>query len=470
MRKQIAFVTALMALTLGVGILAGARQSTDSHGVDVALEEARQHATTDGDDVPALREKPQVTLHYPATDPADAHPILRWSRVDGAVMYDVQILKKEEEKDADGKPSTSYEPFMDDQKAYTTGLELDLPDTFLGQVFYWRVRGLDLKGRPVSEFSDVEEVHVDIFQPFTEKPTPLSFFNQGPGQTLLYPVYDWIAVPGAAKYEVEILNDLPEDPNGTAPSIHRIDSYTPQYAQQYDQKARMGDKPFYWRVLALDGAGSPIGGYSDALPFELDPAAEQGVVAIFGDSISHGGGSISYSPTDWDFSYASYLMFPTINLAQSGDTSAMGVERFDRDVLPFKPSYVIILIGSNSLRAGVPAGEVIADLRTLKKKCLSHGIKPVFLTIPPLNPKNIKAAFDQDTADDWRSAIAEVNDYIGTQVHIDITPGMADSHGELKTELALDGLHLDPPGKKMMAAAINNAWASITELPDSAWE
>jgi len=109
-------------------------------------------------------------------------------------------------------------------------------------------------------------------------------------------------------------------------------------------------------------------------------------------------------------------------------------------------------------------------LQTLKKKCLSHGIKPVFLTIPPLNPKNIKAAFDQDTADDWRSAIAEVNDYIDTQVHIDITPGMADSHGELKTELALDGLHLDPPGKKMMAAAINNAWASITELPDSAWE
>ena len=206
MRKQLAFVTALITLTLGVGIFAGARQSTDSHSVDVVLEEARQHATADSDDVPALREKPHVTLHYPATDPADAHPILRWSRVDGAVMYDVQILKKEEEKGDGGKVSTSYEPFMDDQKAYATGLELDLPDTFLGQVFYWRVRGLDLKGRPVSEFSDIEEAHVDIFQPFTEKPTPLSFFNQGPGQALLYPVYDWIAVPGAAKYEVEILN------------------------------------------------------------------------------------------------------------------------------------------------------------------------------------------------------------------------------------------------------------------------
>ena len=337
--KSVFFAAALVALTLGFGILAGARQSTDSHGVNLTLEKARQHAVQDSEAAPVLREKPHVTLHYPASDPANAHPVLRWSRVDGAVMYDVQLLEKEEEKDADGNVSTSYEPFMDDKKAYTTGLELDLPDTFLKQVFYWRVRGLDLKGRPVSEFSDIEEAHVDMFQPFKQKPTPLSFYNQGPSQKLLYPVYDWIAVPGAAKYEVEILNALPEDPNGTAPSVHRIDSYTSQYAQQYDQKARFGGQPFYWRVLALDGEGKPIGGYSDALPFELDPAQEKGGVAIFGDSISHGGGSISYSPSDWDFSYASYLTFPTINLAQSGDTSAMGVERFDRDVLPFKPSY-----------------------------------------------------------------------------------------------------------------------------------
>lgn len=51
---------------------------------------------------------------------------------------------------------------MEDQRAYATGLELKLPDTFFGPVFYWRVRGLDLKGRPVSEFSDIEETYVDI--------------------------------------------------------------------------------------------------------------------------------------------------------------------------------------------------------------------------------------------------------------------------------------------------------------------
>ena len=85
-------------------------------------------------------------------------------------------------------------------------------------------------------------------------------------------------------------------------------------------------------------------------------------------------------------------------------------------------------------------------------------------------PGKYQAAFDQDTTDDWRRSIAEVNDYIDTQVHIDIVPGMADEDGELKTELALDGLHLDPPGKELMARAINNAWDDITALPDSAWE
>ncbi|MCQ5343733.1 lipolytic enzyme, partial [Megasphaera massiliensis] len=75
-------------------------------------------------------------------------------------------------------------------------------------------------------------------------------------------------------------------------------------------------------------------------------------------------------------------------------------ERFEKDVLPFKPSFVIVLVGSNSLRAGGPSWEVIGDLQSIKNQALENGIKPVFLTIPPLTPRNIKAAFDQATTDD----------------------------------------------------------------------
>lgn len=416
-------------------------------------------------------EKPVVTMHYTASHPAIGNPVLRWSRIDGAVGYEVQVLKPNSKGDMiDKKTGRTYALMMPSQTAYTTGYELTLPASYIGQVFYWRVRGFDIDKHPISEYSDVEASHIDRFEPVTEKPTPMAFYNQGPCEVLLYPVYDWIAVPGAAKYELEILNNRPENPNGIEPSVHRIDSYTPTNIHQYDQKSRVSDAPFYWRVRAMDTEGNPIGVYSDALPFLTSTKEEKGCIAIFGDSISHGGGSISYSPTYWDFSYGNYLTFPTVNLAQSGDTSEMAVERFDRDVLPFQPSYLLILIGTNSLRAGVPSEDVIADLKTIKEKCLSHHIRPVFLTIPPLNPAHIKRAFDEPTADNWQTLIAEVNAYIRTQVHIDITPGMADEDGILKPELAVDGIHLDPPGKKMMGAAINNAWKQILALPDSAWK
>lgn len=416
-------------------------------------------------------EKPVVTRQYTANDPAVGNPVLYWSRVDGAVGYEVQILQPDDKGEiTDTATGNTYRLMMPPQTAYTTGYEVALPENYMGQVFYWRVRGFDIDRHPISEFSDVEAAHIDRFEPFVEKPTPLAFFNQGPCEVLLYPVYDWVAVPGAARYELEILDDRPENPNGITPSIHRIDSYTPTNIHQYDQKSRVADSPFYWRVRAMDSQGKPIGVYSDALPFLTSPKAENGCIAIFGDSISHGGGSISYSPTYWDFSYGNYLSFPTVNLAQSGDTSEMAVERFDRDVLPFHPSYLLILIGTNSLRAGVPAEDVIADLKVIKEKCLTHHIRPVFLTIPPLNPAHIKRAFNEPTADNWQTLIAAVNAYIRTQVYIDITPGMADEQGVLKPELAVDGIHLDPPGKKMIGAAINNAWKRILALPDTAWQ
>ena len=147
----------------------------------------------------------------------------------------------------------------------------------------------------------------------------------------------------------------------------------------------------------------------------------------------------------------------------------MTAERFEADVLPFKPQYVLILMGSNSLRGGVAAENVIRDMETVRLKCLQYGIRPVFLTIPPVNPGNIYRAFKYDTVADWQYHTALVNEYIRGHVHIDITDGMADSDGNLRNELALDGLHLDPPGKKMIGDAINRAWPNILEVPPEAW-
>jgi lysophospholipase L1-like esterase len=223
----------------------------------------------------------------------------------------------------------------------------------------------------------------------------------------------------------------------------------------------MSSRPFYWRVrgIAADGI-TPVGHYSDAQTFLTDPQAGW-KVAIYGDSISHGGGHISFGPADWEYSYAFYLRFPTINLSKSGDTSSSMVDRFDEDVLPFHPHYLLIMGGSNSLRGGVPANEVIDDLKTLQIKCQENNITPIFLTLPPINPENIKRAFDQDTVEDWQLQFAAVNAYIrGNFLYIDIAKAMEEPDGMLLTTYGLDGLHPDVEGKKIMADTINTAWSN----------
>ena len=152
-----------------------------------------------------------------------------------------------------------------------------------------------------------------------------------------------------------------------------------------------------------------------------------------------------------------------MNLGRSGDTSETMLARFENDVLPFSPKYLIILGGSNSLRGGVPADQVISELTQIGEKCRKHGIRPIFLTLPPINPENIQAAFQEETVEDWRNRFAIVNAFIRKQRYcIDIAPALMDESGLLPTNLSLDGIHPDAPGKQIMADIINRNWARVT--------
>lgn len=405
--------------------------------------------------------KPIPIVHFSHQKQASTKPVLTWTKIEGAVAYEIELLTKPPE-DPD-KPMSYPNCFFSTNKIYVNGFNADLSKYYKSESFYWRVRGLDIDGNPIGFFSDAEKVYIDRQQDIIQKPAPTSIFNQSTGATLLYPVYAWIPINGAEKYEVEILDDLPENPNGIAPSIHRVDSAIAIGFDYYDEEPRIAEKPFYWRVRGLDQNENPVGVYSDAGQFSVNPNMHV-AVATFGDSITHGGGSVSYSPADWEYSYQYYLDFPSVNLGKSGDTSQTMVERFEQDVLPFHPQYLIILAGTNSLRGGVTAENVIADLKVLKEKCLVNNIRPVFLTLPPINPDNIKKVFNESTAPDWQEQIRLVNNFIRTQVHIDVARNMEYTNGILPSKLAVDGLHLDIEGKNKIAAAVNANWARITEL------
>jgi lysophospholipase L1-like esterase len=391
-------------------------------------------------------QSPVVLSHFTKEKPASRKPVLRWEKVQGAVVYEVQLAQNQR-------------IFLTDDEIFINGYNAVLPSSFAGNQFEWRVRALNLERQPLTPFSAWQTAYVDLRIPVLQRPVPMNEFNKGNGTTLLYPVYNWIPVNGARTYEVEILNSLPQRADTAAPASQVIGRGRSTGFDWYDDHKRVSTSPMYWRVRGLDGQGKPIGLFSDPQQMVTNPY-DNWQVGTLGDSIYHGGGSLSYSPSDWEYSFQHFLKFNSINLAESGDTSAATAERFDRDVLPFHPKYLIIMTGTNSLRAGNDPDDVIADLQTIKDKCETNGIHPVFMTLPPINPANIKRAFGEPTTWDWMKRFAAVNAWIRQQVHIDLG-GKINEYQELPTELALDGIHLDTSGKKLMAEAVNEQWDSV---------
>ena len=137
-------------------------------------------------------------------------------------------------------------------------------------------------------------------------------------------------------------------------------------------------------------------------------------------------------------------------------------------MLPLHPVNLLILTGSNSLRAtGVTAQDIIDDLDELQKKCLSHNIRPILLTLLPLNPDRISLAFHSETDLSWRWKMTVVNTWIRSQeFYVDIEPYFYDEQKYiLNPQLSTDGLHPDIDGKRMMAEIINEHRDRFHELP-----
>ncbi len=375
-----------------------------------------------------------------------------WKNAVDAVMYQLEIANT---------PIKNKNIATDKQRIYTTddvftpGVELNLSlfkELNLNKLYY-RVRPLNLDHEPIGTFSSPVKLSKGSLNPSKPLPTPAFSKNNPP---LLYPVYSWIPVLGATRYDIEILDHPPENPNGTVASKYRIAAYSAQGGFDfYDTHAYTTPGTYYWRVIAIDAGQNMIGTYSDAIPFTVQTKNIKW--AVFGDSITHGGGAISNPPSDERFEYVSYLPFPVKNLGRSGDTAEMMVNRFDTDVLPFKPKYLFILGGTNSIRGGTSGESVISSLQTIKDKCIASGIIPIFLTLPPVNPDRIQRVFNQATADNWQIELQEVNSFVKSQPYfIDIYPALVDKNGYLPVKYAQDGLHPDIAGKKIIAASINN--------------
>lgn len=409
--------------------------------------------------------KPQVSTAYHQEAPAPNIPLLRWNVPPGSVYFEIEFLTAPPENPNGISPSRYR--FFSSQAVYTNGYSTDL-SAYTNDQLYWRVRALDLNGNPVGVFSDAIPLYIDHKLPQVLKPVSNTGYQAAHMPMPLYPVYSWIPINGAVAYQLELTTALPENPNGISPSRYQYRMYKVEgpynyYFNYYDENALSTPGTYYWRVRGLDKSGNPVGVFSDAEKFTVLLTAGN-YAATFGDSTTHGGGDMVYSPANVECDYQAYLSFPTMNLGKSADNTNGMLQRFDTDVLPFHPQYLIILGGMPDLIEDVPAAQVIDELAAIRDKCLLHGIRPIFLTLYPVNPENIKKVAKRDVADNWQEKFATVNTFLRQQKYcIDIEPAFLYSDYCLPSYLSIDGIHLGIEGKKLMAKVINDNWPRVTQ-------
>jgi lysophospholipase L1-like esterase len=119
--------------------------------------------------------------------------------------------------------------------------------------------------------------------------------------------------------------------------------------------------PAVWGAYVLFGPGPAI---------KNTDATGRNIIC-FGDSLSFGTGASEGN--DYPSRLAARIDLPVINAGVPGDTAAEALERLDRDVLSRSPRMVLLTLGGNDLKNGVPREKAFADLRAVVKRIQEAG-------------------------------------------------------------------------------------------------
>lgn len=368
-----------------------------------------------------------------------AHKLrLSWAIIPGAVTYQVRLF--------DGIDVKTARQIALYRAVSATGLEIDrrtLPENALA--LYWQVQGVDREGKAVGE-SALHPLGTAEMSPAA----PLVLDDYGAMAYLpVYPVYAWVPVLNASSYEVEVWRESAK-PHTKAERVRHFYTYE---SVVYDEAGLRLAGHYWWRVRALDGEGRRYSDWSAPTPWEIVTPTP---IAALGDSITHGGGAISTPPCRALYNWETYAGVPVKNIGFSGDTATAMAERFEADVLPFKPRLLVVMGGVNDFRGGTPAAVTIRALAQIADKCRAYGITPVFVTATPIHPRRMATSFGvEPAAENWQKNQRQINDWIMAQPHaVDVTAALTDEHGNLLGDYTADGLHPDHEAKRYIGEAI----------------
>ena len=179
-------------------------------------------------------------------------------------------------------------------------------------------------------------------------------------------------------------------------------------------------------------------------------------VVFLGDSITDGWPLNQYFPAK-----------PYVNRGISGQITGQMLGRMQADVIDLQPAVVLILAGTNDLARGVPSDTIKNNLAMIASLAAAQGVTPVFASVLPVSDHH-----KQNDPNYRRSGLRPPRDILSLNrwirdfcaerglIYLDYHSKMTDSEGQLRAELADDGLRPNGEGYKVMAALAQAAIAS----------
>lgn len=154
-----------------------------------------------------------------------------------------------------------------------------------------------------------------------------------------------------------------------------------------------------------------------------------------------------------------------VNRGISGSNTSQMLLRFEDDAVALAPSVVVIMGGTNDLRAYAGSPESVVDGAFARVKrnvtamadiATGRGIRVVLSAVPPVGRDTARIARDPQGVRRINAWIAKFARERGSGF-VDYGNVLADSEGYLKPELSPDGIHPNDAGYRLMLPLIDAA-------------
>jgi lysophospholipase L1-like esterase len=217
--------------------------------------------------------------------------------------------------------------------------------------------------------------------------------------------------------------------------VNRMESHLRALIEQKDRQLRNPDPDNLARYAEVDAKMGP-------------PSPAKPRVVFLGDSITDGWRLNEYFP-DRDF----------VNRGISGQITDQMLGRMKSDVTDLQPAAVLILGGTNDLARGTSIGAIEGNLIMICDLADAHKVKVILSTVLPVSDYHKDAAHPNyemtrfRPPDQIRALNAWMRTFCGQRNYtfLDYYSEMVDASGQMKADLADDGLHPNSTGYRIMA-------------------